>query len=120
MKKIIVFGCQQIAVDFIRYLRKQSNIILLIVTYELPLDKTYGYESAIENFKDSNIKVVSPKRVTQSLVEEIRDINPDYIFSIYYRQILPKSLISLAKFSSINIHPSLLNVQRSCTNCMDY
>tara|TARA_Y100000766_G_scaffold284390_1_gene302761 strand:- start:1447 stop:2364 length:918 start_codon:yes stop_codon:yes gene_type:complete len=109
MKKIVVFGCQQIAVDFIKYVKDQSNVIIsLIVTYELPLDKTYGYESVIENFKDSDIELVSPKRVTKSLIDQIRLIDPDYIFSIYYRQILPKSLLSLAKFSAINIHPSLL------------
>ena len=109
MKKIVIFGCQQIAVDFIKYVKTQSDIeISLVVTYELPLDKTYGYESVIENFFGSNIEVVSPSRVTKSLIDKVRDINPDYIFSVYYRQILPKSLLSLAKFSSVNIHPSLL------------
>ena len=109
MKKLVIFGCQQIAVDFIKYVKDQSNVtISLIVTYELPLDKTYGYESVIENFKDSDIEVLSPRRVTKSLVDHIRVIDPDYIFSIYYRQILPKPLLSLAKFSAINIHPSLL------------
>ena len=65
MKKLVIFGCQQIAVDFIKYVKDQSNVtISLIVTYELPLDKTYGYESVIENFKDSDIEVLSPRRVT--------------------------------------------------------
>ena len=50
----------------------------------------------------------SPPRITKSLIDRVRDINPDYIFSIYYRQILPKSLLSSAKISCINIHPSLL------------
>ncbi|MDB4490888.1 methionyl-tRNA formyltransferase [bacterium] len=109
MKKIVVFGCQQIAVDFIRYVVTQSNIhIALIVTYELPLDKTYGYESVIERFSNSEIEVLSPSKITKSLIDKVRDISPDYIFSIYYRKILPKSLLSAARYSSINIHPSLL------------
>ncbi len=109
MKKIVIFGCQQIAVDFIRYVLNQSDVeISLVVTYELTLDKTYGYESVIENFSQTHIEVESPPRITKSLIDKVRDINPDYIFSVYYRQILPKSLLSSAKFSSINIHPSLL------------
>ncbi len=109
MKKIIIFGCQQIAVDFIRYVLNQNEVeISLVVTYELILDKTYGYESVIENFAQTNIEVEYPPRINKSLIDKIRDINPDYIFSIYYRKILPKSLLSLAKFSCINIHPSLL------------
>lgn len=109
MKKIVIFGCQQIAVDFIRYVKTRRDVLIaLIVTYELPLDKTYGYESVIENFSNSNIEVLSPSKITKYLIDKVRNINPDYIFSTYYRQILPKSLLSLAKFSSINIHPSLL------------
>lgn len=109
MKQIVVFGCQQIAVDFIRYVVTQKDVhVVLIVTYELPLDETYGYESVIKNFSTSDIEVLSPPKITKSLIDKIRDIRPDYIFSIYYRQILPKSLLSIAKFASINIHPSLL------------
>ena len=48
-KKIIIFGCQQIAVDCINFLSKQRDIeIPMIVTYELPMDKTYGYKSVFE------------------------------------------------------------------------
>jgi methionyl-tRNA formyltransferase len=113
MKKIVIFGCQQIAVDFIRYVLDQSNIeISLVVTYELALDKTYGYESVIENFSQSKIDVESPPRITKSLIDKVRDIDPDYIFSIYYRQVLPKALLSSAKISCINIHPSLLPLYR--------
>ena len=40
MKKIVIFGCQQIAVDFIRYVVGQRDVELsLVVTYELTLDK---------------------------------------------------------------------------------
>ena len=61
MKKIVIFGCQQIAVDFIRHVEIQSDVeISLVVTYELPLDKTYGYESVIENFASSLAKNQPP------------------------------------------------------------
>ena len=69
--KVVVFGCQQIAVDFINFLRKKNVTISLIVTYELPLDKTYGYESVIEKFHDSGIKVLNPNRVNLNLINEI-------------------------------------------------
>ena len=49
--KVVVFGCQQIAVDFITFLKSKRDIdISLIITYELPLDKTYGYKSVHEKF----------------------------------------------------------------------
>ena len=106
--KIVIFGCQQIAVDFITFLRNKKINISLIVTYELPLDKTYGYESVIDKFSDTEIEVLNPRRVNINIVNKIKSISPDIIFSIYYRKILPKSILKLPRLGCVNIHPSLL------------
>lgn len=107
--KIVIFGCQQIAVDFIRYISSLKGItISLIVTYELPLDETYGYDSVIKEFSGSNIEIINPKRVNSELVTKIEAIKPDIIFSVYYRHILPKSLLKIPRLGCINIHPGLL------------
>ncbi len=109
MIKLIIFGCQQIAVDFIEFLQKQKNVeVSLIITYELPLDKTYGYKSVLEKFNNSNIEVINPTSINEGLIEKIKKINPDIIFSIYYRKILPNIILKIPKFGCINIHPSLL------------
>lgn len=108
-KRIVVFGCQQIAVDFIEYLLTLNDIeIPLVVTYELPLDKTYGYKSVLEEAMKMELKVKNPSKITESLIKEIKDINPNCIFSVYYRKIFPKELIEIPKSGCINIHPSLL------------
>ena len=106
--KIVIFGCQQIAVDFITFLRNKNVNISLIVTYELPLDKTYGYESVINKFSDTEIEILNPNRVDINVINKIKSISPDIIFSIYYRKILPKSILELPKLGCVNIHPSLL------------
>ena len=60
--KVVVFGCQQIAVDFITFLKSKRDIdISLIVTYELPLDKTYGYKSVHEKFSSTKTEVLNRK-----------------------------------------------------------
>ncbi len=107
--KVVIFGCQQIAVDIIKKMIINSKVELpLIITYELPLDQTYGYESVLDFSKKSNLNVINPSQVTSSLVDQIKDINPDLILSLYYRKILPKSIIELPRLGCINIHPSLL------------
>lgn len=107
--KIVIFGCQQIAVDVIKNLQSNSEVeIPLIVTYELPLDQTYGYESVLEFSKRSKLNVINPMQITASLVDQIKDINPDIILSLYYRKILPKPITDLPRLGCINIHPSLL------------
>lgn len=107
--KIIVFGCQEIAGDFIKYIATLDDIeIPLIITYELPMDKTYGYKSVLEEAKKLNLNVRNPKRLTNRLIDEIKQISPDIIFSVYYRKIFPKEILSIPKLGCVNIHPSLL------------
>nr|CAJ71368.1 similar to methionyl-tRNA formyltransferase [Candidatus Kuenenia stuttgartiensis] len=108
-KKIVVFGCQQIGVDFIDFLLTREDIeISLVVTYELPMDKTYGYKSVLEEATKRGLKVINPNRITESLIQEIKEINPYVIFSIYYRKIFHRELLKIPEIGCINIHPSLL------------
>ena len=107
--KVVVFGCQQIAVDILKYLEKRNDIELpLVITYELPLDETYGYKSVIQYCKNKKIDYMYPKSVNNKVNQKISDISPDLILSIYYRKILPKQLINLPHLGCINIHPSKL------------
>lgn len=108
-KKVVVFGCQQIAVDFIKFLKTQSDVeVPLVVTKELPMDETYGYQSVFLESKKLGLNVINPRNISEKLLDEIREINPDIIFSIYYRKIFPKNLISIPKDGCINIHPGNL------------
>jgi len=107
--KVVVFGCQQIAVDFIGYINSLEDVdIPLVVTYELPLDKTYGYKSVLEESRALNVNVMNPPRITEKLIDMIKEIKPDIIFSIYYRKIFPKNLITIPRLGCVNVHPSLL------------
>ena len=111
--KIVIFGCQQIAVDVIKYLSTLDDVSLpLVITYELPLDQTYGYESVIKLCEGKNIKVINPKSVNKDVIQKIIEISPDIILSIYYRKIFPKELINMPNLGCINIHPSALPYYR--------
>ena len=85
--KVIVFGCQQIAVDFLHFLIDQDDVeVPLVVTYELPLDVTYGYASVLQTADEANLRVEMLPRITARLIKEIREIEPDIIFSVFYRK----------------------------------
>ena len=111
--KIILFGCQQIAVDVLKFLFERNDVDLsLVITYELPLDKTYGYISVLDYCSEQKIPVINPKSLTDDMMKTVFEIEPDIILSIYYRKILPQSLIDCPKFGCINIHPSILPYYR--------
>ncbi len=111
-KKIIVFGCQQIAVDCIRDIIKMGGQIVAIITYELPLDKVYGYASVRDIAKKNKIPLYELEKIDEKFINIIKEINPDLILSIYYRKIFPKELIKIPKLGCVNIHPSFLPYYR--------
>lgn len=107
--KVIIFGCQAIAIDILRYLEKLNNVsILKIYTYEVLSDISRGQESIFKAANDLKVSISSPNRITSKILDEIRESCPDIIISAYYRKIFPKELIDIPNLGVINIHPSLL------------
>ena len=108
-KKVILFGCQAISIEILKFLRAQSDVeIVKVITYEVVADISRGQESIKKVAADMGIEVSSPSRISSELVEEIKNIQPDLIISAYYRKIFPKKLIDIPRLGIINIHPSLL------------
>jgi methionyl-tRNA formyltransferase len=108
-KRIVLFGCQQIAVDFIELLQSREDVELIYVyTYELPLDKTYGYSSVYNKCAKLNIPCEKPKKISNRIINYIKKLKPDFIFSVYYRKIFPVTLLEIPECRAINIHPSKL------------
>ena len=113
MKNIVIFGCQQIAVDVIQHiLNKKKYNISLVVTYELEMDKVYKYKSVKSICEKNNIEFISSKELDDNLINKIKKISPHVILSIYYRKILPKRIFDIPICGSYNIHPGKLPYYR--------
>jgi methionyl-tRNA formyltransferase len=111
--KVIIFGCQAISIEIMRYLHGRHDIdIPRVYTYEVLSDISRGQESVIDVANELGINIYSPNRVSMNVVNEIKEINPDIIISAYYRKIFPKTLFDASKLGVINIHPSLLPYYR--------
>jgi len=41
-------------------------------------------------------------------IGRIRDLSPDYLFSFYYRNLLPREVLDIPKIAPLNLHGSLL------------
>ena len=108
-KKVIIFGCQAIAIDILRHLHSLETVdVVKVITYEILSDISRGQESIFDVAHELNVEISSPSRVSQDLVQEISNIEPELIISAYYRKIFPKSLINIPKLGIVNIHPSSL------------
>jgi methionyl-tRNA formyltransferase len=58
---------------------------------------------------EHNIPVFDPETLRDPVwVERIREFGPDYLFSFYYRNMLPKEILDIPKIAPMNLHGSLL------------
>ena len=58
--------------------------------------------------KEKNFKIIEGIDLNnESFAQKLNDLNPDFFVVVAYR-ILPKSLLDIPKYGSINIHSSLL------------
>ena len=58
--------------------------------------------------KKENLKIIEGEDLSDaSFIDQLKDLNPDFFVVVAYR-ILPKSLLDIPKYGSINIHSSLL------------
>lgn len=109
-KKIIFFGYGHIA--------ELTLLRLLKEGYQVKLLFTHNFEdniSLIQTGSNYGIKVLfDDLRKTFSMDMIIKESRIDYLISVNYRFILPKRIISLAKYP-LNIHGSLLPKYRGRT-----
>ncbi len=105
--KIVFMGTPLFAVEVLEMLIKEHEVILVITQP----DKVVGRKKILtpslvkELALKHNIEVFQPIKIKTDY-QKIVDLNPDFIITAAYGQILPKQLLDQVK--AINVHGSLL------------
>ncbi len=73
-----------------------------------------GNKALLDHLSALGIRHTTESINTAGLVEEIKDFSPDFLFSIYFRDILRMNVLGLVKKASVNLHPSLLPDYKGC------
>lgn len=106
--RAVVFGYGDVGVRCTRVLLEHGVEVLLVVTHEDDPAETRWYSSLAELAENNGISVATPARPDDKLVYRLRALAPDFIFSFYYRQLLPEALLATARRGALNMHGSLL------------
>ena len=90
-----------------------NNGYNIVSVYTRPDKKTGRNQeleaSAVKKFaKAKSLDVVSPETLDDKTIEEIRQQRPDILIVVAYGKLLPKSLLDIPPYGSLNIHASLL------------
>lgn len=117
--KIIFFGSPDFAAVVLDSLIKNQFNIVSVFTQP---DKKIGREqktafSSVKNLAIRNkIRVSQPESLKDNgAAGEIKKINPDLIVVAAYGKILPKKILEIPRFGSVNVHASLLPKYRGAS-----
>jgi methionyl-tRNA formyltransferase len=81
--------------------------VALVVTHEDSASENIWFESVISLCETEGIPYITPADArSPELLEQVKAAQPDFIFSFYYRHMLPAELLAVAP--AFNMHGSLL------------
>ncbi|AUZ46379.1 bifunctional UDP-4-amino-4-deoxy-L-arabinose formyltransferase/UDP-glucuronic acid oxidase ArnA [Pseudomonas orientalis] len=107
--KAVVFAYHDIGCAGIEALLEAGYDIAAVFTHaDDPKENTF-YGSVAQLCARNGIPVHAPEDANHPLwVERIAKLNPDFIFSFYYRNLLSEPLLATARHGAFNLHGSLL------------
>ena len=107
MSRIAVFAYSETGHACLQRLFERGSEVVLVATHTDTPGETLWFPSVAELARSRGVEPVfsdDPKELLALLTEA----TPDFLLSIYYRNVLPDELLSVPRLGAYNIHGSLL------------
>ena len=105
----VVFAYHDVGVNCLKALLHADIKINLVVTHQDDPNENVWFGSVSKLCEDLQIPYITPNaNQLMDLVPQIQKLAPDYLFSFYYRHMIPAELLACAKIAALNMHGSLL------------
>ena len=111
--KVVFWGTPDFAAESLKELLNSKHEVIAVVTQP---DKPKGRGKKVQPppvkvvAQEAGIPVLQPEKVknNKEFFEELKKLKPDISVVVAYGKILPKEIIELPKYKTINVHASLL------------
>ncbi|QWE24160.1 formyltransferase [Polynucleobacter sp. AP-Elch-400A-B2] len=105
----VVFAYHDVGVNCLKALLGAGIEIDLVVTHQDDPNENVWFGSVAKLCEDQQIPYITPDaNQLMDLVPQLQKLAPDYLFSFYYRHMIPAELLACAKIAALNMHGSLL------------
>jgi methionyl-tRNA formyltransferase len=105
----VVFAYHDVGVHCLKALLVAGIKIDLVVTHQDDLNENVWFGSVSKLCSEQEIPYVMPGATElPDLIPQLQALAPDYIFSFYYRNMIPAQILACAKIAALNMHGSLL------------
>ena len=107
--RAVVFAYHNVGVRCLQVLLARGVDVALVVTHEDSASENIWFGSVAQVAAEHGISVIAPADPKSTDVHDaVAKAAPDFIFSFYYRHMLPVALLALARRGAYNMHGSLL------------
>ena len=107
--RAVVFAYSEMGAMGLETLLALGAEIPLVVTHPDNPDEKTWFRSVASVAEEAGIPVFRSKGArAPGLLEAVRDARPDFLFSFYYRRLIPEAILRLAPRGAFNLHGSLL------------
>jgi len=107
--RAVVFGYHDVGVRCLETLLSGEVEVPLVVTVRDDPTETQWFGSVAATAAEYGIETVMPADPnTPDMQQRLAELQPDFIFSFYYRSLLGAALLRTARLGALNIHGSLL------------
>ena len=105
----VVFAYHDVGVNCLKALLHAGIQIDLVVTHQDDPNENVWFGSVAKLCEEQKIPCITPNaNQLIDLTPQIQKLAPDYLFSFYYRHMIPAELLACAKIAALNMHGSLL------------
>ena len=109
MTTAIVFAYHDVGVRCLKVLLAQGVHVALVVTHRDNAGENIWFDSVAAVAREHDIPTLTPEDPNlPATVEAVAGLNPDFLFSFYFRQLIGSRLLAAATRGALNMHGSLL------------
>ncbi len=109
MTSAVVFAYHDVGCRCLRVLLDEQIEVPLVITHRDRPEERIWFASVAALARARAIDAITPDDPnTPEIVERIRDLSPDFLFSFYYRLMLGAPLLAIPGKGAFNVHGSLL------------
>ena len=118
-KKIVLFAYSEPGYRALQELIKIGANVVAVYTHQDAVGENIWFPSVYELARAEGIPVYRPPKITPEITEEILALQPDLIFSVYFRRLIPDIILQSAPLGAYNLHGALLPKYRGQT-CINW
>ncbi|HEV8107783.1 MAG TPA: formyltransferase [Burkholderiales bacterium] len=107
MTSAAVFAYHDVGVRCLRVLLEEGIEVPLVITHRDDPAETHWFESVAALARARGLETLEDPGAP-AIHEKLRGMRPDFIFSFYYRRMLPPEWLVAARRGAFNMHGSLL------------